>query len=417
MKPHRIFFFLTLILLPTQLGFHFWPEWSLVLGRRLDYLSPTLFLTDITVALTLFFWFQGKKKYFRSSFGYWYYWILVLFVIFNIFFSSSPFLTISKWFKVFELVLFGVYIIKTKPDFSRSIWCLSFAVFYSSIIAIAQFLFQHSIGGALWFLGERTFTIDTPGIARIQTLPISILNSHELLRPYATFPHPNVLGGFLAAMLPLFIIQLSKIKSSVLKVLTIISFILGLVALILTFSRSAWVAACIGLLLVLAYQKKNYWIIGLLVVIGLFICALPYFQTLTPESESVAVRNELNIAAVKMFSSSPVHVVFGVGLGNFLINLPYVSSGRQIFFLQPVHNIYLLLLAETGVIGISLVLFLLWSLSKKLFANRFSFPLLISLSLYLCLGLVDHYPLTLQQGQLFLTILLSLSLVYNKTKS
>ncbi len=32
---------------PTQVGIHFWFNASLVLGRRVDYLAPTLYLVDI----------------------------------------------------------------------------------------------------------------------------------------------------------------------------------------------------------------------------------------------------------------------------------------------------------------------------------------------------------------------------------
>ena len=53
---HRIFFFLLIVFLPTQLGLHFWPEWSYVLGRRIDFLSSTLFITDILLVGTVMFW-------------------------------------------------------------------------------------------------------------------------------------------------------------------------------------------------------------------------------------------------------------------------------------------------------------------------------------------------------------------------
>src|SRR5579872_1357131 len=45
----KIIFYLFIFLLPTQFGKHFWLDFSYVLGQRVDYLSPTLYTTDILV--------------------------------------------------------------------------------------------------------------------------------------------------------------------------------------------------------------------------------------------------------------------------------------------------------------------------------------------------------------------------------
>jgi len=469
MPIHLFFFYATIILLPTQLGYHFWPDWALVLGRRLDYLSPTIFLTDVTILLTLTSWFFSSfssnkiknlnliknfkslvKLLARRSFSVGGVGLVVL-VGLNIYFATSPLVALYKWFKVLEFVVFGFYIIKTKPSFSRSLWCLLFAVFYSSIIAIAQFFLQHSVGGMLWLLGERTFDVTNPGIARIQLLPIS-LSTHlpinpsifsELLRPYATFPHPNVLGGFLAVSLPLIIInslttclparqvkQLNNWQVSLLKLFRVYTIILGTLALILTFSRSAWIAGAIGMTFLLFnyYKRYNFYkfykiiaFVGFVVFVGFFL-AFPYFQSLTSNSESVFVRNELNSAAISMWWKSSSFLpltsyllprLFGVGLGNFLVKLPTYYPHRDIFFLQPVHNIYLLILSETGIIGSGIILYLLYSFLKRVTRKRLFVICHLSFVILLLLGAVDHYPLTLQQGQLLLSIIISYSLFSN----
>ncbi|MEK7497805.1 MAG: hypothetical protein AAB656_02715, partial [Patescibacteria group bacterium] len=47
-------FGLLVILLPTQIALHIWPDWALVQGIRVDYLAPAIYLTDIIiVALVL----------------------------------------------------------------------------------------------------------------------------------------------------------------------------------------------------------------------------------------------------------------------------------------------------------------------------------------------------------------------------
>src|SRR3989338_9410931 len=60
-KIENALFFLTLLFLPTQLGRHFWPSFSYILGIRTDYLSPTLYLTDILILLLFIFFIASLK--------------------------------------------------------------------------------------------------------------------------------------------------------------------------------------------------------------------------------------------------------------------------------------------------------------------------------------------------------------------
>jgi O-antigen ligase len=393
---HELLFFLLLVLLPTQLGYHFWPGWALVLGRRVDYLSPTLYLTDILIFLLLVSWFIIKRKLIFSHRKiqrpfFFKFICFILFIFLNIFFAANRMVALFAWVKILELVALGIYIIRTKPKFSQIIFPLSVGVFYSSVIAIAQFFLQRSIGGPLWFLGERTFSAMTPGIAQIP--------SPLMLRAYGTFPHPNVLGGFLAVTIPLILFQLINKK----KTIYFAPIVPGIIALVLTFSRSAWVVAVLGSMYVIFRNKKRilFSIIFCAILIVFFIV-----KTMNVQDESVVVREQLNTAAILMFRASPV---IGNGLGNFLVRLPDYLVSRTIYFLQPAHNIYLLLLSETGIVGFSIFLWVIWKSGKNIF-RKFSLSHL-SLFTILLLGLVDHYFLTLQHGQLLFAVFLSLSLI------
>src|SRR4051812_29891213 len=51
-----LLYFLLLLLLPTQLGKHFWPPFAFVHGLRIDYLSPTVYLTDLLLLLAGAVW-------------------------------------------------------------------------------------------------------------------------------------------------------------------------------------------------------------------------------------------------------------------------------------------------------------------------------------------------------------------------
>ena len=111
---------------------------------------------------------------------------------------------------------------------------------------------------------------------------------------------------------------------------------------------------------------------------------------------------DLNYAALNMMKDNPI---FGVGLNNFLVALPSYTTIDSYQDLQPAHNIYLLLLAEWGVVGSAMVIFLL---IKLLFST--SYKILLPLVALLLLGLFDHYPYTIHQIQLLFAVLVGFTI-------
>jgi ATP sulfurylase len=65
---------------------------------------------------------------------------------------------------------------------------LPVSVVISALIAFLQIIFGRDIG--LWILGERDFSLSTTSIATFNWY------GQIFLRPYATFPHPNVFAAF-----------------------------------------------------------------------------------------------------------------------------------------------------------------------------------------------------------------------------
>ncbi len=428
---HRFFFSLLIVLLPTQVGLHFWPEWAHVLGRRIDYLSPTLYLTDILICFVVVFWVidhnwdhelrilnTGKKLTYILHVS-----VCIILLLIHIATSLSPALACYAWLKVFEFGLLIVYIKKTKPPLSIVHNSLLIALFYTSLIAIVQFFLHRSIGGPMWLLGERTFSASTPGIAQIPLyLDIGFwkFDFGLILRAYGTFPHPNVLGGFIAVVVPLLLGEYAnKQVNQRIKNLYIPVCVLGIVALILTFSRSALVVCGMSMLILTVRDKKHLWGKTLLGLFVMFLLSLMIFSVHVTD-ESVVVRQALNISAIEIWKT---HLWFGVGLGNFIVSLPLFLPSKLIYFLQPVHNIYLLLLSEMGIVGICVIVYILYFLFKNESQimhtdKKIKHVIHTSLFMFLILGLVDHYPLTLQQGQLLLTLLIGLSIVeYNPPKT
>jgi O-antigen ligase len=105
-----------------------------------------------------------------------------------------------------------------------------------------------------------------------------------------------------------------------------------------------------------------------------------------------------------------------VGLGSSIASLPSAFKPfRQVvgyspsWWLQPVHNIFLLMLVEIGTLGLLIMLIVIlrfiFYLSKKGSGDFLIFFWAFAIS-----GLNDHYWLTLQQTTLILVIITGLIL-------
>lgn len=426
MRLHRILFYLLLAFLPVQLGRHFWPDFAFVSGIRVDYLAPTVYLTDLLVIGILLSWGIEKSKiknqklktHIKNKKYLFFLLSIFLFLSINAFLAQNSGAAFYKLVKIIEFALLGFYIAKNNYMLYAIRYTLPLVISFSSLIALTQFIKQSSLNGIFWFLGERTFNLSTPGIAR------AVWGGQLILRPYATFPHPNVLAGFLLISLILTVPYFLQKR----KVLVIGYLLLVISAIACSFSRTAWL---VGLLicfwLVIRYLrtiKLDKKILLFVACCLLFVAGVLSFCALNLSTEEAVVqRLDLAQAAILMIKQNPV---IGVGLNNFIPRLldfwPKLTTTR---FLQPVHNIFLLVLAETGIIGLLIFIWFLILTFKRVFrlyAIRYTLLrsnklcLYASLTAILLLGLFDHYFLTLQQTQLLFTIVLGLAWGTKKAK-
>lgn len=366
-----------LILSPTQLGKHWWPEWSLVSGVRVDYLSPTLFFTDIifVILIMLVLWDKRKRVGTFVTQHIFLFLSLISYLLTLIFLSPRPFLSfywLLRYGQIPFIALLTRTLIKQKHVnvVGRFVFIgLSIAVIWTVALSIIQLGLGRTTS-FLWILGERSFTLSTPGISTI------LLFGHTMLRPYATFPHPNALAGFLAVCWLL----LRNARGSWRKFNQTVRILSGL-GVLLTASRLA--------------------IASLAIVSFVMVGSGRAISFLIFPPQSVKERVVLARAAVQMIGDYPL---LGVGPGQFLVKLPdYLPRGT--WLLQPVHNVPLLLLSEFGIVGISLLLWMGWKLMPIFQVPGTRYQVLLFL---LLTSLGDHYWLTVQQNRILAGVVIGL---------
>lgn len=407
-------------------------------NQIVDYLTVFFYFSDLLILVLLvllvttnqgskFFEFLRQPRFVK------------LHALFSLFFvlaflsNFSVLQPLSAWYRLAKLVLFYLFSFliaflastqsRPKGKDQAFFWQKTFAflnagLFLETLIALGEWIKQASLG--LQLLGEWRFSVLTPGIAKV------LIGSQEFLRPYATFPHPNVLGGILAivAACDLHFFLSNKTYTR----LSLFYFLLFSLSLFLTFSRSAWLVYLILVVLVLGYNlrfktklrlffKPERWLLILAIASPLILVSPLVWQRLyalqTIDQPSVERRWELNQAALAMFRQRPL---LGVGVNQFVPNLEkYVLISGPGRFLQPVHNLYLLILTEHGILGLLVFFGFLFLLFKPFLfpacrVPRDGFPiLLIWLGIFI-ISFFDHYFWTLQAGQLFFWLSIGLTL-------
>lgn len=386
----KLLLFLFIFLLPTQLGKHFFFDFSFIDGVRVDYLSLALYLTDIVFFFLLLFNLKRvKKEIFKNRRVLFF---LLLLFLFNTLVSYNRIISLYRFVKIVQFYL--LYLIFKNYKADRPV-VLAFALGGLSelSLALAQLLKKSSLQGIFYFFGERYLNIYHPGVAKAAVYGI------EFLRPYGTFSHPNSLAGFFLLLYAFFLTDKRLKNYPGLKTLTLLVFTL---LIFISFSKAAILTFLLINLVNFIFQKKTD--CRLCQVASLFILLLGGAMFLTVEGDPYSLQGRLALFSngLSIFKN---HLILGVGLGNYLYFQAQFPSQYPFFFLQPVHNMYLLFLAEVGLILTGVVFYFLFKMIGRRLA-KFSF--LVCFLVVFLTGLVDHYWLTLQQNWLLLPVVFGL---------
>lgn len=370
-----------ILLFPSQLGIHFWPKWSVVLGRRIDFLSPTIYFSDLLILgilITYYFRITNYRLGVKISDAIV---ILLLLVFTNLILSFHPLLSLLKFLRLFLYGLLFLYVLNSGYDFKKLLsryFPLNIIVVCS--IGISQFIKNSSLGGVFYWLGERDLSGLTSGLAKI--------NLGELgyrLRSYSIFSHPNSLAGYLL----LSIILLYYLDTR--KAIYITPLVL--IGLFITFSKTVFLTGILLTILYfgnkyLKYENNSTSFVLTIFIMSIFVLSLT-FSTFMQLDTVVERFSQMNFFR----KIPPSAYVFGMGFG--------VSPTMSGFMYQPVHNLLLLIILELGIIFPSFLLnrlrpFFVYILKR----GRYIMPFLA----VMFTGMADHYWLTLNQNIILITI-------------
>ncbi len=398
--------------------------------------------------------------------------VFYLLILFLILATTSIFVAASKTLAIFSFTRLLLYILVTLAvvkvlrsgivSFDTVLRIFVVSAVVQSVIGFLQFVAQKSLG--LWWLGESVLRVGEAGVATIKVAGATFL------RAYGTFPHPNVFGAYLVIGLLAcmylwmrvstnsesntnmrmkgrfkFMDSLGFIRYS-LMVSAIFLIILGLT---LTFSRTAWFVAALGLvsfvILSVGEGSRRAYVpvkrdqndiikisavlmlsaLTVFIILRSLIMARSDFSLGEPAVVDRAVYSRLGLEIIK---EQPL----GVGIGN---QQQYaLSHGLYEKFdlikpwqKEPVHSLYLLIGDEVGIPGLILFFIFLarllisnikYQISKNIengkavkrtlsIKNSVAVSFLLSL---LLLGLFDHFLWDLPQGQLMLWLVIGLAI-------
>jgi len=366
------------------------------------YLSDLFLIGFVLIAIVYFL--KNKEKFrVEKKIKIWG-GLFLIFLGVSILKSSIPLFSLYFVFRIFLYFLTAIFIsnfIKIKIIKKEFLFFIfSAGAIFQSIIAFLQFKIQGSLG--LFFLGEPNLFWKAKGIS---VIPIGKI---YILRAYGTFLHPNILGAFLILGFLSLVYFLIKEKDFFKKLITIISLFIVLIGIITTFSRTAWAVLVISLVLIFCFLiRKKRKELGLIFIFLIIAGVFPFYNFL---NERVVVLKEESAVTVR---------ISHIEIGKEIIknNLIGVGAGSQIYYAekegvfekfgmtnpllwQPIHNMYLLIASEMGILGLLVFLIFIFKLfiSNKLKDSEILITEIIFVS-FLILGMFDHYFWTIANGQ------------------
>lgn len=330
--------------------------------------------------------------------------ISVLSMIKSVYLSLSLY-AIIQTLKVFLLFFYIANNIRSEKDYKLILYIL-----------LGTFFFEIGMGYFQYFLND---FIDLSIFSDAEKATTRELGSRKIVTVYGTLSGDACFGDYLSLNLFVVLALLnSRIKLKRKSILLPI-FAAGIMLLIFTFSRGAWIGFGSGfflfLLLKFLFNLKNprIYVTFLLFVMIVLIVGFA-FQDLIIERfygedyGSAESRIPMMQIAFEMIRNN---LFYGVGINNYTrVVTMYDPTGLTYVYLQPVHNLFLQLTAEIGIFGLIVFLWIIARIyitaigsifkSNDFFQNQ-SIGLISGITALLIHGLVNNATIGMDPFILF----------------
>ena len=368
----------------------------------LDFYATEILLWLVVFVFLGWFWQKKKAKFkdlkFQISRDRIFVFSILLFIIYVLLSSVWALDSQQAWqhgLRIMEMFLLFFIIFLGPINFKEIVRWLLLGSILPVILGIFQFVWQSSL--ACKWLGLAGHDSSLAGASIVSGAGLG-----RLLRAYGSLNHPNIFGGYLVIVILFLSLSSLKIRDKKFKIILFVTYCLLLAALFFTFSRSAFLALPVVLLIYYISEKKvdlkeflYKIIITVLPIIILILILIPVLAvrvsgTSANEIESITERTHQVGESIGIFKNN---MWLGVGAGNYTLALYEQNPNLPGWQYQPVHNVGLLLLAELGMVGIILLLFVLLSFFTYQDKKYIMWFVLCGLC-YVVLCCFDHYLYT-----------------------
>lgn len=344
-------------------------------------------------------------------------WLMVTVVFASVWHADLPLVAASRALEV--LAAFLLFLLLLRPTVSTRSLLLTFA---AGLVAPALLgIFQTITGTSPAFasLGLPAREAATLGDAVVQTY------GSRSLRAYGSFPHPNVFGGYLAVVAIAVGYMLASAKQRAQKSILGVLLVLFVFTLALTFSRSAWIGFGVSAVIavwLLHLQHRHLFRQALPIVAAVLGSIVVAFWLFSPlflaridgnlplEERSISERVEGYRDWYATIDAGDVAT--GMGVGQYVSHLANRLTGTLVEFLQPVHNTYLLLFAELGLVGAIVVAWWIGSIDRlnfKALPRPGAIAALAMGNVLLFIGFFDHYLWSLWSGLTLVALVMAMT--------
>ena len=405
--------FLIITSIPFSVRYVFDSPWNFETGAYSDFTSLSIYMSDFAIlaliGITMMFHMKHRmpKYWVLSAYG------LIAWLFIELYLQGQDLLPLQLYFSLRLVILIYFAWIVSQIDVSREkiAWLFTSLGVFQASLGVFQFILQKSAG--LYILGESHLGPDILGVAKI------VAHGTKMIRAYGTFPHPNLLAAFLVVSLIFNIYLLTKRYQISRGIFIYAAIFINTLGLFLTFSRGGLLGFGVAMamfVLILLIHKQYYLTKKILLpliasVIVSLVILYPYITTrVTITDNSTKQRLSYTDIGIEIIKDNQPQ---GIGPGLSVLHMKqYSSTNMEPWEIQPIHNYYLIAIAELGIgaLGLFLILFLpIYRLYKQK-ADIWSASLLSVSVGFLTLFLFDHYFYTIWPTQLLLWLIVGLSL-------